>query len=166
MTMSHFKKIKELHKKFTEIPVPVYDIARSEGIEVSEEPMMYAGRIFKVNNKYKIVIDADDMKTRQRFTLAHELAHYYLHKHIIDKKSRGTPHGGIKDNSLYRGDLDTALEVDANQFAAELLMPLEEIYKVIKSYEKNDQDITITKIAEIFNVSKSALRMRLGIPAQ
>lgn len=70
-----------------------------------------------------IVINSDHAPLRRRFSLAHEYAHVLIDRHRI-----GTP-----SRAENRADL---LEVRANAFAAELLMPSESIMLFIQSLGK------------------------------
>jgi len=100
---------------------------------------------------FAIIVNKNEPITRRRFTIAHEIAHYLLHKDLI-----GT---GLSDSVLYRSGLSNKQEVEANKLAADLLMPYELIDKLIDSGITNIDDI-----ADKLNVSRSAIRIRLGIP--
>jgi Zn-dependent peptidase ImmA (M78 family)/fido (protein-threonine AMPylation protein) len=87
--------------------------------------------------------------TRQRFTAAHELCH-----HIKDKGTQYCPLDGRK----------TAIEKYADQFAANLLMPIDELDQVSSQYLKNgwiDFENAIY-IADYFGVSFQACIYRLA----
>src|SRR5271167_4485521 len=87
------------------LPIDVYAIARELQIEVYPEkgwPNDLSGRIerdtrFGGQSGYAIYINGDHAETRQRFTLAHEIAHFILHKDNIGD--------GIADDALYRSGL-------------------------------------------------------------
>lgn len=100
---------------------------------------------------YAIFVNAKHIPERQRFTIAHEIAHYILHKDLIGD--------GIVDDALYRSGLSNKEEVMANKLAAEILLPWHLI-----NLEMNEQNLTIPKLAEKFQVSISAMSIRLGIP--
>jgi Zn-dependent peptidase ImmA (M78 family) len=88
---------------------------------------------------------------RIRFTLAHELGHIFLNH---DKRD-------IYDGEQYRemDDIESeempssapGKEIEANVFASELLIPLEQL----KKYAKEGHNLD--KLAEIFQVSKHAM---------
>ncbi len=93
----------------------------------------------------QIYLDATDPYTRKVFTLAHELGHYFLH----DDKAY---------DILYREKRSHArpeLEREADEFAAELLMP----EATIRLYWPIAE--SIQQLAEIFSVSYSAMEYRL-----
>lgn len=109
--------------------------------------------IYKPDEKnFNILVNNNQSKTRQYFTIAHELGHYFLHKTTLTKKNI------IEDKvfSLYRKEGNSnKIEVDANHFAAELIMP----EKLVKEIWENLKDID--NCAEIFNVSTLAMNIRL-----
>lgn len=100
---------------------------------------------------YAIFVNNNDKRTRQRFTIAHEIAHYLLHKNEIGD--------GIVEDALYRSGLSNKQEAEANRLAADILMPWHLLNMVM-----NDQVKTISNLADIFHVSESAMSIRLGIP--
>lgn len=57
------------------------------------------------------------------------------------------------------------MEVDANKFAADLLMPLDTIYEMIDTHNSEESgNLTPAMLADKFHVSEMAMRIRLGIP--
>lgn len=105
-----------------------------------------SGVIQKRGNEYTILVNEDDPDVRARFTIAHELGHYFLH---------------VKDDhrqivTSFRRDR-SARETAANKFAAEFLMPKQ---LVEKEYAKLVIPVSDT-LAKKFNVSKLAMRNRL-----
>ena len=78
---------------------------------------------------------------RQRFTVAHEIGHLLL--------------GHTGKNFILDLNSKKPEEIEANQFAAELLMPLEMLKKDLQS-KKNAKDI-----AKEYNVSEEAVWWRL-----
>ena len=93
---------------------------------------------------------------RLRFTLAHELAHYILHKRIFS----GT---GVAA-ALYNHDTDEdATEWQANYLAKALLMPNGQVKRRFYAlrpmcWSKHE---FVCKMAETFEVSKQAMEIRL-----
>lgn len=111
-------------------------------------------------NKFKIYINSSDPKNRQRFTLAHELGHYFLHKDYLQKKQHI-----VLDNqenimfrpSVWQDDDEETRKNDeeANFFAAELLMP-EDMVRRARWVTRD-----IKALTEIFQVSPIAITYRL-----
>lgn len=134
------------------IPVNIDDIARKMGSEVYYLPKLaggddISGRFDVINGIPTCSVRDTDSEQRKRFTLAHELGHFAL--------GHG---GGFRDNSasfnIYNYD---QREVDANTFAAELLMPKLAIDYVMDKLEVN----SINEFAKLFNVSVPAMTYRL-----
>ena len=85
---------------------------------------------------------------RQKFTIAHELAHFILHKDILKS-------GSHYDSVLYRDENSTPIEREASSFASDLLMPSDKFEEYI-----NQGYNTIEKLSEKFKLSTSAVRYR------
>ncbi len=111
------------------------------------------------NGKYTILVNASKPDTRQHFTLGHELGHYFLHKDIMAAEN------GIVDkdvwldvpNMLFRVDdaAKTRMEIEANAFAASLLMPEGLVRRAWEAFG------SIEDCARIFKVSAIAMSIRL-----
>ena len=149
-------------------PVKVDRIAKTNGIKIRYEPLAdeLSGMIFLKDNQAIIGVNAHHRPNRQRFTIAHELGHFFLHADILKQ-------GAHVDTmiTMLKRDQEAALgtvniEVEANQFAAELLMP----QKLIKEYLAREgvartaaaDDIVIETLANEFRVSTSAMAIRLA----
>lgn len=118
-----------------------------------------SGAIFYEKEKFKIFVNKTKPKTRQHFTIAHELGHYFLHSEIIKSEGFIIDGDNFLDGSkiLYR--LDKAqqdkIETEANNFAASLIMPEELTRKVWNKVEN------VEECAKIFQVSILAMSIRL-----
>ena len=149
-------KAQEIRKKYgiQEPPVNIFDIANNEGIDIvyfnpDDDTKDVSGLLLK--DKKRIYLNADEPAERQAFTLAHELAHYFLN-HTPDE------YGVYKRNSLYLEEKPPK-EKEADLFAAELLMPKDLIVNVKKRYGIKDYDTLI--LSKMFGVSRSAMAFRL-----
>src|SRR6266540_4610765 len=103
-------------------PVPVEEIARQLGARLSFEHFGpdVSGILYRDASNAVIGVNATHAKTRQRFTIAHEIGHLHLHE--------GRPMFVDRSVRVDRRDANAALgldpdEIDANSFAAALLMP-------------------------------------------
>lgn len=144
-----------------DVPVKVSRICADFGVPVSLAPLptRISGEIrpdLDSAGGFKIRINRFESSNRQRFTAAHELAHFLLHRDLIGD--------GIVDNVLYRSNKSNVIEAEANRFAADLLMPFE----AVKSYLNENVGSTMTEeklanMAERFGVSEMAMRYRLDI---
>ena len=102
----------------------------------------------KISNKWVIKINAKHHIKRQRFTMAHEFAHYILHK---------DDQGKFVDEEIYfRKDHDSPIEYNADLFAAKLLMPEDLFRQAINE----DGVKKISELSELFNISKAAIAIR------
>jgi Zn-dependent peptidase ImmA (M78 family) len=98
--------------------------------------------------------------TRQRFTLAHELAHVQLHRAQLEVAVH-VDRGSLRRDALAAAGTDP-IEIEANAFAAELLMPTQLMETALagKSVDLED-DEAVAALAKRFRVSESAMRFRL-----
>ena len=149
-------KAKEIRERYHpgEPPVNLFEIARSEQIEIiyfkpDEKTKDISGLLNKEDNK--IYLNVSESAARQNFTLAHELAHYFL-----DHKPN--EYGVYRRDSLYLQEKPDK-EQEADCFAAELLMPSDLIKKIKKTYDLQDDDAVV--LAKLFGVSTSAMKYRL-----
>jgi predicted transcriptional regulator len=140
-------------------PVNLRGLAEHLGISVWEMPNLpetISGKIFRDTahggaSGYSIGVNAREGYTRKRFTLAHEIAHFLLHKSLIGD--------GIQDDALYRSELSGPQEVEANRLAADILMP----YHLIRSMQTQGVR-DVNALAQKLEVSVVAMKIRLGIP--
>jgi Zn-dependent peptidase ImmA (M78 family) len=130
-------------------------IARKEGIIVIPSSYLDVnGLIRKDKDTNEIVIEYDSglHPNRQRFTIAHELGHYYAGhlNHSANELFRDPAKNFTLDNY-------DPLEAEANKIAAELLMPEEKIEFLIQKLQYN----SIDALAEALIVSPAAMTYRL-----
>ncbi len=143
--------------KAEKVPYFSVDLNESKEYEVSWV-IMYN----KENDRFVIFINESDSDNRKRFTLAHELGHFFLHWEDIkwEMTVDDTSHMWIdkSENFRFRSKVVTKWsdeEQEANLFAAELLMPED----AIREAWEVTQDLT--KLSEIFSVSITAITYRL-----
>ncbi|MDR2125293.1 MAG: ImmA/IrrE family metallo-endopeptidase [Prevotellaceae bacterium] len=119
-------------------------------IELREESMQsnYSGYFRNVNGKWIIGVNKLHHGNRKRYTLAHELGHYILHK---DKNV------DIVDTTFFRNNETDSIEYMANEFAAKLLMPEDKV----RDFVDNQGIKNIGELAEKFEVSASAMKYRI-----
>ena len=157
---SPVKAAKELVQRYdiTSAPVDVDAICLQEGIRIISMDMHEIEAIAKKQIAgaiqrhpqfgYTILVNESDIAVRQRFTNAHELGHFFLH---MDKSTQEN-----KIITSFRMD-SSPKERQANTFAANLLMP-----ESLVRQEHGRMVIPVSdSLAEIFRVSKQAMRFRL-----
>jgi Zn-dependent peptidase ImmA (M78 family) len=135
-------------------PVDVTGLAEALGLNVWEDddlPEGVSGKLFldSEHGGYSIVVRASDAYVRRRFTVAHEIAHFLLHRNFIGNS--------ITDDEWYRSNLSNAQEAEANRLAADILMPDALIASSIKRYGADP-----AVLAPLFEVSEAAMRIRLS----
>jgi Zn-dependent peptidase ImmA (M78 family) len=141
-------------------PVNVVAIAEDLGLKVWETRSLaenISGKIFRdpVNggpSGFSIAVNAGEGILRKRFTVAHEIAHFILHRRQLDD-------GELVDDTMYRSGLSTAEEAQANKLAAQILMPNSLIESLVTSGIRD-----VEALANTLQVSATAMKIRLGIP--
>jgi len=142
-------------KHQSSFPIKVGAIAKDLGLDVKSSTLKagISGEIKEVEGTVFIKISRHDSKERQRFTLAHEIAHFLLHK---DKLSEG-----IEDTVLFRSNLSDKLEVEANKLAADIVMPLS-LINAIDFPNDTKFEVKVERIANLAQLSIPAIEIRLG----
>lgn len=140
----------------SDFPVEVGAIAKSFGISVlkSTMPGSISGEIRETSGKVTIKVNRHDIKERQRFTIAHEIAHFLLHRDRLSS--------GITDDVLYRSKLTDDLERQANRLAADIIMPSTLIQSALSNLATLKQEDKLKKISELAQVSLAAVKIRIG----
>ncbi len=145
----------------TALPVDVDVIIANHNIDVRYQPLEEAvsGMLVIKGERATIGINNTHHPNRQRFTLAHELGHYLLH--------RGSTQVFVDSSTMFFRDGLTAegvdrVEIEANAFAAELLMPETVLRDVVRDNSLDAfDDRAVQSLAVEFGVSVRALTIRL-----
>lgn len=159
----------------TKPPIPVDRIAQARGARLRYVPYdgEMSGMLAREDGNIVIGINALHPKTRQRFTIAHELGHLELgHLDVLYESGlhvdrnfrnfRDTPRREIRRDELSSQAVDIA-EIEANAFAAELLMPTQMIEREVRKYGVDpDDDELIHSMAKKYHVSMQAMTFRLA----
>jgi Zn-dependent peptidase ImmA (M78 family) len=155
----------------TSAPVRVDILAEELGVRVQSSPAddSLSGFLLRDRNNQQAVIGVNSRHhdNRQRFTIAHELAHFLLHegdKVHVDKNDRWL-RISLRDDDSSAGS--NAEEIEANTFAAELLMPEPFLRADLADHERLDcldestLDGVLKSMAKRYGVSTQALVYRL-----
>lgn len=136
------------------IPVDVVSIAKQSNILIRKAPSKkFSGLLYRKDDTAFMAISNSESPARQRFTIAHELGHFFIHPSkdtFID----------FRDNkkNIARG----IKEIQANQFAAALLMPKKFMEKEVKNIKETGfTEETIKFLANKYQVSEEAMNFRL-----
>jgi Zn-dependent peptidase ImmA (M78 family) len=150
-----------------EAPIPVEMIATKLGLHVERVPLgdEISGVLVIQDGRGVIGVNPSHASVRQRFTIAHEIGHFLLHRDampvFIDKQFFRTYLAKFRDSNSSSGE--DKLEREANAFAATLLMPIPIISKALKEIGVNISDeAAIQQLAERFNVSRQAMSLRIA----
>jgi Zn-dependent peptidase ImmA (M78 family) len=141
------------------IPIDVGAVADRLGAKVVYENLEddVSGFLLRDNGAVTIAINEHQHPNRQRFTLAHECGHLHLHADKGDRLWLDKAYF-FRDSSSSRGD--QLAEIQANQFAAGLLMP-EELLRVAVSSAGTMDESVLVNLAAQFQVSERAMTVRL-----
>lgn len=144
-------------------PISVEVIATKMGLDVRPYDLgqNVSGVLVMDSGRGTIGFNPHESKVRQRFTIAHEIGHFQLHKEdsavFIDKDFKIL----FRDENSSTGDIKR--EQEANAFAAALLMPASLLLKEIKNhnFDLADED-SLKELAKLFNVSIPAMTYRIA----
>jgi Zn-dependent peptidase ImmA (M78 family) len=144
-------------------PIELFAIVESESpllwIEGGDFRNAYDGKLKYVrnpgkfllfyDNKYDAGLPNGDHHPRTRFSIAHELGHYFIEAHHRYLLGGGTSRGS---RSEFRND--NIIEREADAFAASILLP-----RGLAERQFNSKDLSINRIEEIADHSKASLLM-------
>jgi Zn-dependent peptidase ImmA (M78 family) len=147
-------------------PVPVERVATDEGLPIIEHALQgeVSGALISSNGVSAIAVNSAHHLNRRRFTIAHELAHAKLghkgdHDHIDWTFTVLRRDGKSSEASDVQ-------EIEANTFAANLLMPKDFLLKDLKLHAKSNGEVELTNVqllalARKYQVSETAMKFRL-----
>lgn len=124
------------------LPVNPSAILYAMGVRIVYDPDLSTSGCLDLQGDGKPVIHISPRDTfmQQRFTLFHELGRYVL------------GHGPV---ALDFSQNHALVEVMANQFAAEMILPSDVVFLYANG------DYSLARMAQLFNVSEQAMRIRL-----
>jgi Zn-dependent peptidase ImmA (M78 family)/transcriptional regulator with XRE-family HTH domain len=136
----------------TGIPVDVNAVARGVGVAIFYSPLpdTLSAFLLRAEERSVIGVNANQSPVRRRFSAAHEIGHHVLDHadgsvfdYAFPTTTEGEPPGYDPQN-----------EREANQFAAELLMPEENLVEDAPS-------LSLARLARRYEVSQEAMSFRL-----
>jgi Zn-dependent peptidase ImmA (M78 family) len=131
-------------------PINIAELAQHLNITTRYEPMDddQSGSLVKNKKSGQWVMTVNSLHHphRQRFTMAHEIAHRICHAAQSDE---------FRDNVFFRNKETNPMEIEANKFASSLLMPKDKFSSFIKNESSKVEDIS-----KFFRVSSIAVRIR------
>ena len=150
-------------------PVDVESLVAHKGLSIYylDASDDVSGLLLRKGKQVAIGVNNSHHRNRQRFTIAHELGHWILHlstantSHSIDEQLH------VDDQLVYFRDGTSSkasepVEIQANSFAAALLMPRASLLADLagQPIDVND-DRSIRRLARRYQVSHQALTLRL-----
>jgi Zn-dependent peptidase ImmA (M78 family) len=155
-------KVEELLARFNirRPPVPVDKLAKKLNLIFCALPGddEISGAIIRKQGRVIIAVNPAHHINRQRFTIAHELGHFFLHTGLeehVDENFRIAWRNASSSKAV------NWTEIQANRFAAELLMPTRFIERDLNSLEDIDKR-TVALLAKRYIVSPEAMKIRLS----
>jgi len=158
----------ETNLDHVELPVlTVGEVAkylRQQGIDanaIGDPADVLAGFVFTAGRVGWAFVSGADPVPRRRFSAAHELGHFLLHRDTMGRFRADT------DATLCEADGEVAdlMEREANRFAAELLMPADicrmRAVELEEEYDCCPRGVLAYRLASELLVSREAMRYRL-----
>lgn len=143
-------------------PIQITGLIHELGIEYVELPMPgdQSGAILLHKGHFQILVNAKDGPQRRRFTAAHEVGHYLMHRDLLKEDGRELRHNDF----LYGPSaaispaypFGRSHNDQANRFAVNLLMPVPQLQH---RFAETGGDLA--RIAFSFGVSQAAMKIRL-----
>lgn len=140
-------------------PIPVIDLAEKLGARVRLLPFEgeLAGILVRRDDEKIIGVNSLHHPNRQRFTIAHEIGHLLLHKADVH----------LDKTFVHRRDETSSRavdpdEIEANRFAAELLMPYEMIMEdlLVQDIDVENEN-ELKELARRYQASVQSLTIRV-----
>lgn len=156
------EKILDEHDYYGLSPLEIAEKNNIKVYETSLDPQnseIFSGSIMKNNdnNQIEICINKDDPRKRKNFSVAHELGHFFLHFEDINQgivSYRRAYYNKYSEEELKK-------EEEANNFAAEILMPRERFVQLYKSLNTLPGISIAGELSNYFDVSHQAIDLRI-----
>lgn len=160
--MNNDKKIEEfvnlIYKNLNlkKVPVNLDEVAEKLHIMIKKSPSEdFSGFLIRKDGKALMGINSSESYCRQRFSIAHELGHFFLHtaqEAFVDYRDNK------KGSELKR----TKKEREANRFAASFLMPRDFLLRDIKKLSnKGIEKSDVKELARQYEVSVESMSYRI-----
>ena len=140
-------------------PVDIIKILKNKGYiykEVSNFPDKLSALLVEKDDVYYAAVNKNHATTRKRFSLAHELGHKELFHKVLHYDAPITIDNPPINPYLQHELNQKYLESEADEFAGELLVPLNFLKEAFKEGLRELNDL-----AKLFNVSSAVVSIRL-----
>jgi Zn-dependent peptidase ImmA (M78 family) len=147
------------------LPIDLSSIAYTLGLRIlyAALPEDVSGLLVSGPDGNFVVVQESDVPNRQRFTVGHEIAHHFLKHQFAPGEHVHVDRGHYVSQRGPRSStgLDPK-EIEANQFAAALLMPSRLVRQEVSKFgTAHLLDHHVSALAETFGVSEQAMTIRL-----
>jgi hypothetical protein len=170
------RKVGELREKYEILRVdrtPI-DVFTFLEIDLGLDAIPFDGLAQKYRVEASIKADFSGIYlNRLRFTVAHELAHYFLHRDLPQPENFSTLHDFAKWTDSHGGQKYT-IEQEANEFAGLLLVPTERLAEYFDEFAREAENLLpnfvasgplrdqfADKVAPRFGVNAQVIAVRL-----
>ncbi|MDO8417317.1 MAG: ImmA/IrrE family metallo-endopeptidase [Agitococcus sp.] len=163
MAAAVLKQVREQNNGVLPIPIPIEEIAYGadiSGISPIQTPGFQGALIITDGGSIgHILKNANSPITRQRYTVGHELGHWLLPLHSVKTKELYCT--SVQMTRDFSKNLSPAerIEVEANMFAAEILLPDREFKNDLRPFGEPSLQALLA-LSEKFEVSKLATAKR------
>lgn len=148
------------------VPINLKSVAKKLNLQI--EKIHFSNEqisgVLKINTNAGvpvIAVNTSQSETRQRFTIAHEIGHYILHN-IQDLHVDSNRVYFRNERSSHASNIE---EIQANQFAAELLMPthllIDDLAKISNLSEENLIEYS-EKLSKKYKVSSQSMLIKIS----
>lgn len=137
-------------------PINICSIAIEEGFTIQEihaSDNRWSGQLYR--SVKTIAVNAVHHEHRKRFTIAHELGHYFLGHDADDLRDETGFLGAYESGILEEDNRLPDIDKEANEFASELLIPLTMIKKDYREMSN------AKRLAVRYGVSEAAMWVSL-----
>jgi len=134
--------------RVTRAPVSLRDVVSHLNLSLVErrrEPFVAEAALVRLGEGHAIELRGPARERRLRFTIAHEIGHFLLH-----------PERAVAERGGATSVATARFEREADQFAAELLMPAPFVRQAVL-----EDGLDVDRLADRFEVSLGAMRQRL-----
>lgn len=110
---------------------------------------------------WSIEVNSDLPDQRRRFAAAHALAHYLVHRDLIEDGGRHVDMLFTPGRRVSTGGLGPSEDAAANRFACQIMLPGDRIREAWGGLSAKGQDARVREIAGIFGVNAATMTIRL-----
>lgn len=161
------RQAEQLIRRFniTAPSVKVERIVADLGLRLVRKPLgAVSGLLILGADAATICVNNRHPANRQRFTIAHEIGHHYLKHQLRPGEHVFVDEGHfISQRGARASEGVDPIEIEANQFAAALLMPADFVRDAVSELGVTMLlDTHVADLAEKFEVSEQAMTIRLS----